>query len=111
MAASTDNQPSTETPSAAPATGHVNRLTNSGDKTPSVAGAPKTSARIAPVSRLSAIDGHPQLIDGHPHKMGGAPQVHFANVRALQERRCRRRASVPPMYTSAIIRVISQRGA
>jgi hypothetical protein len=36
-------------------------------------------------------------------------QLHQPAVTGLQERRRRRRAHVPPMYTSAIVRVLSQR--
>ena len=38
-------------------------------------------------------------------------QLHTANVQALQERRCRRRVAVLPMYTSVTVRILSQREA
>jgi c-di-GMP-binding flagellar brake protein YcgR len=36
-------------------------------------------------------------------------QIHSPTLTSLRERRRRRRAHVPPMYTSAIVRVLSQR--
>jgi c-di-GMP-binding flagellar brake protein YcgR len=38
-------------------------------------------------------------------------QLHQPAVAGLQERRRRRRARVPTMYTSAVVRVLGQRGA
>jgi c-di-GMP-binding flagellar brake protein YcgR len=63
-------------------------------------------AEVTPTTEL-----RPDRLNLHGHPGNNARVVlHPHGVRGLQERRRRRRAKVPPMYTSAIVRMLAKRG-
>lgn len=74
-----------------------------------------TLPRVLHTSRLSAVDvngGHPgrvMLSSSRVMPQDPRVKVHAAIVAGLQERRRRRRAQVMPMYTQAVVRVLSSK--